>query len=637
MALEKDLLYRRWAARQGGVYVPESSWTPPNPHLSHIPERDITTPSGRRLTLMNPAYMTRQVFDQAKEFDGPRGHITSLTPLWQGNLPDRWERQALGAFSRGQKEITGYADIDGKPFFRLIQVLSVEGTCLKCHTHQGYKTGDIIGGLSVAIPMTNILASRQEEQHGIWTFHALFWVLGMAMIGAGGRRIHHDTKALTASHARLLEQNEELTITEEELRQQVDEFLKTQDALLAEKVKLEAVMTSMDDGVAIMDRDLRVVYQNRAMRELFGDQVGRPCFLGFLRRDAPCKDCPVLNSFTDGMTHKSEVMYERPSGPLCFESMATPLNNAHGDIVGGLTVLRNMTERRRAAEEVALLNQTLEQRIAERTSQLESANQELTNEVARRIQAQEEISTLNRDLLERTRLLETANRELESFSYSVSHDLRAPLRHINSFSSILMEEHQQHLPSEAQGYLQRISAASSQMGGLIEDLLELSRVTRAQMTSTTVNLSDLAMSVATMLKESDPERNATFVIQEEATVRGDLSLLRLVMQNLLDNAWKYTAREPAAVIEFGRTTVTGVEALFVRDNGVGFDMAHSGKLFGVFQRLHRSDEFEGTGIGLANVRRIIHRHGGRTWAEGSIGQGATFYFSLPAAAFASFP
>jgi len=407
----------------------------------------------------------------------------------------------------------------------------------------------------------------------------------------------------------------------------VNACLTTQDELLAEKTKLEAVMTSMDDGVAILDRELRIVYQNRATLEMFGDQVGQTCFHSFLKRESVCNGCPILKSFADGMPHKVELIYATPSETIYLESMATPLKNGQGAIIGGLAVLRNVTERRRAAEEIALLNQTLEERITERTAQLESANEALTREVTQRIEAQEEISTLNRDLLERTKLLETTNRELESFSYSVSHDLRAPLRHINSFSAILMEEHRQQLPPEAQNYLQRIGAASSQMGDLIEDLLELSRVTRAQMTSTTINLSNLATSIATMLKESDTGRDARFIIQEGVTVRGDLSLLGLVMQNLLDNAWKYSSREQTAVIEFGLSTVAGVEALFVRDNGVGFDMQYRNKLFVPFQRLHGND-FKGTGIGLATVHRIVMRHGGRIWAESQLDRGATFYFTI---------
>jgi len=627
MALEKDLLYRRWAAGHGGVYVPESSRTAPNPNLSQIPERDIRTPSGRLLTLVDPASMTRQVFEQAKGFDGPQGHITSLNPLWQGNVPDSWERQALMEFSRGEEEVTGHTTIDGKPFFRLIRPLFAEAPCLKCHARQGYKAGDVRGGLSVAIPMTDLLAARHAEQRNIRRSHALFWALGLTVIGIGGRRINRDTSALTASHGKLLEQNEELAMTEEELRQQVNACLTTQDELLAEKTKLEAVMTSMDDGVAILDRELRIVYQNRATLEMFGDQVGQTCFHSFLKRESVCNGCPILKSFADGMPHKVELIYATPSETIYLESMATPLKNGQGAIIGGLAVLRNVTERRRAAEEIALLNQTLEERITERTAQLESANEALTREVTQRIEAQEEISTLNRDLLERTKLLETTNRELESFSYSVSHDLRAPLRHINSFSAILMEEHRQQLPPEAQNYLQRIGAASSQMGDLIEDLLELSRVTRAQMTSTTINLSNLATSIATMLKESDTGRDARFIIQEGVTVRGDLSLLGLVMQNLLDNAWKYSSREQTAVIEFGLSTVAGVEALFVRDNGVGFDMQYRNKLFVPFQRLHGND-FKGTGIGLATVHRIVMRHGGRIWAESQLDRGATFYFTI---------
>jgi signal transduction histidine kinase len=225
--------------------------------------------------------------------------------------------------------------------------------------------------------------------------------------------------------------------------------------------------------------------------------------------------------------------------------------------------------------------------------------------------------------------LEEANRELESFSYSVSHDLRAPLRSIEGFSQILLEDYGDKLDEEGEDYLGRVRAASRRMALLIDDLLDPSRVSRRPLRRELVDLSAQTREIAAELGKSQPEREAEFVIADGLTANGDTRLLRLALENLRGNAWKFTSREEKARIEFGSTTLEGRERVyFVRDNGVGFDEAYAGKLFGAFQRLHGSEEFEGTGIRLATVQRIVRRHGGRVWAEGEVGEGATFFFTL---------
>lgn len=235
---------------------------------------------------------------------------------------------------------------------------------------------------------------------------------------------------------------------------------------------------------------------------------------------------------------------------------------------------------------------------------------------------------LERRVLERTAELEAANRELEAFSYSVSHDLRAPLRSMDGFCQVLIEDYGDVLDSGGHEYLNRVRAASQRMAELIDGLLNLSRVTRTQITPEIVDLSAAAKSILSGLRAAEPERDITFVVQPGLTARGDSRLLKAVVDNLLRNAWKFTAKHPSAKIAFGATEVDGKPAFFVRDDGAGFDMAYKDKLFGPFQRLHGMSEFEGTGIGLATVQRIIHRHGGHIWAEGAVEGGATFYFTL---------
>jgi light-regulated signal transduction histidine kinase (bacteriophytochrome) len=264
---------------------------------------------------------------------------------------------------------------------------------------------------------------------------------------------------------------------------------------------------------------------------------------------------------------------------------------------------------------------------------LEAANAALQKEINERTQAEKEIDCQQAALARSNAELMTANAELESFSYSVSHDLRAPLRTIDGFSHALLEDCADRLDDEGRDHLNRIRAATQRMGSLIDDLLNLSRVSRTAMQTQTFDISALARSIAGDLDNEQPGRRIELHIQNGLETTADPSLMRIALGNLLSNAWKFTSKQERARIEFGQADVNGVSAFFVRDDGAGFDAANADRLFGAFQRLHSVTEFPGTGIGLATVQRIIHRHGGRVWAESATGHGATFYFTLSQPAF----
>ena len=273
-----------------------------------------------------------------------------------------------------------------------------------------------------------------------------------------------------------------------------------------------------------------------------------------------------------------------------------PIYDAEGKVTGCAAIIRDISERKRAEQEILKLNAELEQRVAERTRQLEATN-----------------------------------KELEAFSYSVSHDLRAPLRGIDGFSQLLLQKYAGQLDATGSDYLQRIRRAGLRMAELIDDLLQLSKVSRANVTIETVDLSRLARSVLSELGDREPQRSVATDVQDGVEVGGDPRLLRVALENLLGNAWKFTGKREEARIRFGAREQDGEQAVFVEDNGAGFDIEYAHKLFGAFQRLHGATEFEGTGIGLATVQRIINLHGGRVWADSTLGKGATFYFVIPRA------
>jgi light-regulated signal transduction histidine kinase (bacteriophytochrome) len=272
--------------------------------------------------------------------------------------------------------------------------------------------------------------------------------------------------------------------------------------------------------------------------------------------------------------------------------------------------------------------QDLSAELAAQGEELQIQNDELSSLAEELRDSEARIKELNERLVDHVHQLEAANKELESFSYSVSHDLRAPLRGIAGFARILSEDYGEKLDAKGLEYLQLLQKASDQMNGLIEALLGLSQVSRAEMRRQAVDLSALARSIAENLKRLEPERLVEFIIPDGIVANGDPALLQILLANLLGNAWKFAGKMPHTRIEFGVQDTGGRRVYLVKDNGVGFDTKYAGKLFGAFKRLHAGNEFPGTGIGLATVQRVINRHGGQIWAEAAVNQGATFYFTL---------
>ena len=368
-------------------------------------------------------------------------------------------------------------------------------------------------------------------------------------------------------------------------------------ALKASEARYRRLFETARDGIFILETAAgRIIDVNPYLVELLG--YSREHLLGKqLWELGPFRDAAASRDMFRDLQTKSYVRYHHL--PLqSSDGRQTDVefvSNAYQ--VDGTRVIqcnvRDITERKRTEQAIATLNVELERRVRHGVAQAE-----------------------------------VINKELESFSYSVSHDLRAPLRHVEQFSKLLLQDHAAQLDSQGRHYLERIQAATRRMDELIVDLLALSQVARVEMKSETVDLSALAEAIVADLRDSDPRRRVEWVLAPAVLAEGDPSLLRIALDNLLANSWKYTGKHSRARIEFGAFERDGSVVYFVRDDGAGFDMAHAEKLFRAFQRLHGNAEFEGSGIGLATVQRIVHRHGGRVWAEAAVERGATIYFTL---------
>ncbi|MCX6273012.1 MAG: PAS domain S-box protein [Bacteroidetes bacterium] len=444
---------------------------------------------------------------------------------------------------------------------------------------RGYRTG-------IALP----LKDENAKTYGVFSIYST------------------ESNAFTADERRLLEEMaDDLAFGITVLRTRT-ERKEAEEALQKTKILLEqTIMQSPVPMVLVSMPDVMIRYVNSASRRFLGIEDEndltntalmdiKPSWQDFdlQSKQGFLEELPLVRSLKGTKTEGEERCIVRKDGTIRYELVSgSPIFDNNGQVIAGYLVMVDITERKQAEEEVRKLNRELEQRVASRTAQLE-----------------------------------TANKELEAFSYSVSHDLRAPLRSIDGFSLLLLEEYQDKIDEQGKNHLLRIRSAAQHMAQLIDDMLNLSRVSRGEMNSQQVNLSEMVHDIADNLRDNQPERKVKFIFQEGVKVRGDSRLLRIVLENLIGNAWKFTSKHPTARIEFGVQYQNESPVYFIRDDGAGFEMKYVEKLFGAFQRLHTNTEYPGTGIGLATVQRVIHRHGGRVWAEGEIEQGATVYFTI---------
>jgi PAS domain S-box-containing protein len=376
----------------------------------------------------------------------------------------------------------------------------------------------------------------------------------------------------------------------------ITERKEAEEALSRSEERYRAVVEQSAEGLYLVDGvTRRILETNPALQNMLGYTADELRGMGLHEIVAHAREdveANVERTLNEGTRFIRERGYRRKDGSVVeVEIAASAIDYGQKRVI--CAAIRDITGRKQAERAIRRFNEELEDRVRRRTAQLRASNE-----------------------------------ELQALSSSVSHDLRAPLRAMTGFSRILLEDYGERLDEAGQDYLRRVQEAGERMSMMIDDLLDLSRLMRREMRLEEVDLSALARDVAEHLRRVDPQRRARFAVAEGISVSGDAELLRVVVENLLENAWKFTSKKTEALIEFGAVGEGGGPVYYVRDNGVGFDEAYADKLLAPFQRLHGEGEFEGTGLGLSTVARIVRRHGGSLWAEGEVGRGATFFFTL---------
>jgi len=403
---------------------------------------------------------------------------------------------------------------------------------------------------------------------------------------------------------------------------------KTEEALKKSNAYLEILNNALADAIFVVKFPERIIeYLNEAAVNIFGyakeEVLEKNSLMFYPDQEGYLRSAGI---FQETLLQKKnlarfETILKRKNGETFPAWFTASFLKEDERVTKLIVIVQNITEQKRYRDTILQLNAELEQRVAERTQELSNTQTALLNLV-------DDLNTSARDITSANRSLEAVNKELAAFSYSVSHDLRAPLRSIDGFSEALMEDYGDKLDDEAKNYLERIRRATENMNRLIDDLLSLSRVLKSDFYRQDFDLSAMVREIAGEIQQRNMLKDLVLDIQDGIVIKADQRLLGVAMTNLLDNAWKFTSKSEHPHIEFGADVQNGETVFFVRDNGAGFNMEYVGKIFDAFQRLHRMEEFPGTGIGLATVQRIIHRHGGRIWAEGEPGKGAAFYFTL---------
>ena len=680
----KDLTFRRWATGHGGVYVPVTDATPPNPYLTHVVERDIVTPSGRELTLVNPAYMLRQMHEMADDLFGTRGRITSLNPLRPENAPDAWEIEALRFFLLGNDEWSSIDDIDGQTYLRLMRPLITEEGCLKCHDRQSYAVGDVLGGVSVAIPWQPYRDQQYAAMPGYGLGYGGLWVLGLMFIELSRRRLRDHLASQYESERRY----RELFISNPHPMWVYD--LDTLAFLAVNDAAVQHYGYSRNDFLTMTIKDIRPPEDvSRLMHNIAQVQKGvdGAGVWRHLKKDGNIIEVEITSHTLDFDGNHAEMVLahdvtERRRAEMVLREKDAYLQHWHElmqyiirhdpnsiavfdkglhflfvsdrflhdyripktDVIGRhhYEIFPDIPEKWRVVHQHVLQGEVLaeeEDRFEREDGRIDYVRWQCrpwyesdgnvggivlyTEVITDRIEFREV-------LRQRTLELEERSAELERYNYTVSHDLKSPLVTVKSFLGFLEEDIVRQDVVRIEKDIDYMRTATQKMGDLLDELLEMSRIGRLVNPPVDISIKDLMEEVLSLTAGTVTERGVTIKVDDlMPNLFGDRPRLVEVWQNLVENAVKYMGDQSDPQIHIGIETRDGVPVFFVRDNGMGVEPRYSDKIFGLFEKLDKSTE--GSGLGLALVKRIVEHNGGRIWVESQgLGHGATFFFTLPA-------
>ncbi|MBF0370463.1 MAG: DUF3365 domain-containing protein [Magnetococcales bacterium] len=567
---QKDTAFRFWGASHGGVYVPITERTPPNPSLSHIPERDIETPSGRKLTLMNPAYMLRQLMSEYAGLYGARGRITSLKPLNPINAPDPWETKALKAFEEGVEEVLEVTTKDGAPHLRLMRPMSTKKICLKCHSHQGYEMGDIRGGVGVYVPMAPYLEIEKNAIHVMLWSHGLFWLLGLAGIAYGSLRRQQRLEEQHQAREALTQVNRNLTKSEKKYR---------------------SIIATTAEGFWLFSlENFRIQEVNDAICHMLG--YGRSEIVGRRPPDfAHPENLPAMQAMEKSILDTDERK---------FNTVFLAKDGSHIHAQVHCTTVRD--EQGRPEVAFAFITNVSDHKILE--SRLRQAKEEA----------------------------ETANQAKSAFLAHMSHEIRTPLNSILGMNELLLESEvtsrQRHyLETSCKASETLLSVVND-----ILDLSKI-EAGQLDLEATTFDLPNLLSETTEILSLKAQDKGLRLVhevdYQLPQWISGDPGRLRQVLLNLLGNAIKFT--DAGEVVVLVKPMQESDIQFSVADTGIGIPAAKQEAIFQPFNQVDSSTtrQFGGTGLGLTICRRLIQNMGGDIWVESRAGEGSVFYFTIP--------
>jgi two-component system, chemotaxis family, sensor kinase Cph1 len=569
----RDQAFRLWATSHGGVYVPIDEHTPPNPYLAHIPDRDIETPSGVQLTLMNPEYMMGQMSEDFPDLYGVPGHITGLNHLQPKNAPDDWERAALNAFEQGETEVTEFTEIDGEPYLRLMQPMITQEGCLKCHGFQGYEVGDVRGGVGVSVPTTDYLARRDQRiMTDVWSM-GLLWVLGLGGTGLAARGV-----------GRYLNE-----------REQAAKTLQEQQSLL------QTIFAASPDFLTLKDRNL--VYQaiNPAYCEFLGkkedDIVGKTAFDVFSRDDAEGHHVGDIAVMESGLSRIIEAEIIGAEGKLWGQVIKTPIKDKDGACVGVLASLRDITAHK----------------------QMETM---LREEEAR---TREILEMLRMELEQEKELGELKSR----FVSMTSHEFRTPLAIIQATSESLQYYLDKMDEEQKVKRFAKIKNQVTHITMMLDNVLSIGSLDAGatEFRPELLDLDALIKEILSELRQTETEHQFVYSCAGECgKVSADSTLMRQIIMNLLSNAINYS---PEGDIGLMLSDNNNYVILKITDEGIGIPEKDHVHLFENFHRGSNVDTISGAGLGLAIAKHAVELHNGTITFTSEVGVGTTFAVTIP--------